>query len=156
LLTERLVLPGRILDTDLRWQLLEALAAGGRDVERDITAELVRDATARGEQSATRVRAAHASEQAKEEVWARVATGDRLPNAMQEAAVAAFTRVHDPALLAPFVDHYFASLTEIWQQRSPEMARLLVTGLFPRALAGYAEEVGTDVLARTEQWLTEA
>jgi aminopeptidase N len=148
-------LPGLEVDTDLRWELLTALVAGGRAGEDEIAEESRRDATAAGQRSAARARATVPTAAAKEEVWAAVVERDELPNAVQEAVVAGFTDVHDRALLVPFVDRYFAALEGVWAERTNEMAQGIVTGLFPFRLAGLAGTHGVDVLARTDAWLAE-
>ena len=79
----------------------------------------------------------------------------RLPNALQEAVVGGFDDVSDPALLVPFVERYFDSLERVWRERTNEMAQSIVTGLFPFALAGLADQHGTDVLAAADRWLTQ-
>ena len=61
--------------------------------------------------------------------------------------VGGFDDVSDPALLVPFVERYFDSLERVWRERTNEMAQSIVTGLFPFALAGLADQHGTDVLA---------
>ncbi len=147
------VLEGLEVDTDLRWVLLTALAAGGRAGQEEIAAESRRDDTAAGRQAAARARAIVPSAEAKEQVWESVVESDELPNALQDAVIDGFTDVHDRSLLVPFVDRYFASLERVWRDRTSEMAQNIVTGLYPFALAGLADEHGVDVLARTDEWL---
>ena len=146
-------LPGLDVDTDLRWTLLTALAAGGRADDEAIAAESRRDPTAAGRQAAARAGAIIPTAEAKERVWESVVERDDLPNALQDAVVDGFTDVHDRALLVPFVDRYFDSLERVWRERTSEMAQGIVTGLYPFALAGLADELGVDVLARTDEWL---
>ncbi|WP_127571185.1 aminopeptidase N [Georgenia faecalis] len=148
-------LEGLAVDTDLRWDLLTALVAGGRAGEEEITAESERDATANGQRAAARARAIVPTAEAKERVWASVVEREELPNALQEAVVAGFADVHDRALLVPFVDPYFDSLERVWAERTNEMAQGIVTGLYPFLLAGL-ESLGVDVLARTDAWLEAA
>ncbi len=153
LLEGRETLPGLEVDTDLRWALLTSLAAGGRVGEEAIAEESRRDPTAAGRQAAARAGAILPTREAKEQVWESVVDSERLPNALQEAVIDGFGDTRDPALLVPFVDRYFAALERVWRERTNEMAQGIVTGLFPFALAGLADEHGVDVLARTDEWL---
>jgi aminopeptidase N len=146
-------LPGLVVDTDLRWDLLTGLAAGGRAGDPAIDAELARDDTATGRRAAAGARAALPTLEAKEKVWASVVDEETLPNAIQAAVVAGFMRVHDRSLLAPFVPRYFDALETVWATRTHEMAQEIVVGLYPTLLAGQQESTGVDVLAATDAWL---
>jgi aminopeptidase N len=145
-------LDGLTVDTDLRWELLTSLVVGARAGEDEIAAQLRQDATATGERAAAMARAAVPTAEAKEAAW-RAALEDRqLANAVQAAVIGGLTRVHDRSLLEPFVDRYFASLTDVWTSRTNEMAQNLVSGLYPTLLAG----TGVDVLGATDAWLASA
>ncbi|MCL3860326.1 aminopeptidase N [Actinotalea sp. K2] len=142
-------LDGLSIDTDLRWELLTSLAAGGRADEATIAEQLTTDATATGERAAAAARAALPSLEAKQAAWdAAVERGD-LANALQTSTIAGFARVHDRSLLVPFVEPYFESLERVWTDRTSEIAQNIVVGLYPTLLAG--SEI--DVLARTDAWL---
>ncbi len=151
LLDDSAPLTGLTVDTDLRWDLLVALVAGGRAGEAEIAAELERDATASGERAAATARAAVPTPEAKAAAWHAVVTADTLTNALQTSTIGGFTRVHDRTLLEPFVEPYFAALEQVWADRTNEMAQNIVVGLYPTLLAGLDGSV--DVLARTDAWL---
>ncbi len=142
-------LDGLVVDTDLRWDLLVSLVAGGRAGEAEIAAELARDATASGERAAAVARAAVPSPEAKAAAWRAVVDADSLSNTLQTSTIAGFARVHDRALLAPFVEPYFAALEQVWSSRTNEMAQNIVVGLYPTLLTG----IDPDLLARTDAWL---
>jgi aminopeptidase N len=72
---------------------------------------------------------------------------DDLPNAMQASVISGFPRVHDPALLRPFVSPYFDALQPVWTSRTNEIAQQIVRGLYPMALASH------ELLDQTDQWL---
>ena len=148
-------LAGLDIDTDLRWELLTALVAGGQAGSQEIRDEERHDPTATGRQAAARARAIRPTAEAKAEVWSAVIDSDELPNALQGAAISGFTDVHDRGLLVPYVEPYFEALTRVWRERTNEMGQSIVTGLYPFKLAGLAEEHGVDVLARTDRWLAE-
>jgi aminopeptidase N len=143
-------LEGVTVDTDLRWDLLTALAAGGRAGATEIATALAQDRTANGEQAAARARAALPTAADKQAAWGAVMAGT-LPNAIQQATIAGFTHVLDRSLLEKFVEPYFESLEGTWSARTSEMAEQVVVGLFPLRLVGLT----VDVVGRARQWLEE-
>ncbi|MBU4213339.1 MAG: aminopeptidase N [Actinobacteria bacterium] len=145
-------LPGLTVDADLRWDLLTALVAGGRAGEDRITAELVRDPSATGVRSAALARAAVPTSAAKAAAWQAVVEHGSLTNAQQAATTLGFGRAHDPELLRPYVQPYFAAIERVWATRSNEMAQGVVEGMFPLSLAGDPQ---VDLLAETDRWLAE-
>ncbi|MFK3736098.1 ERAP1-like C-terminal domain-containing protein, partial [Streptomyces sp. NPDC088090] len=114
---------GLAVDTDLRWALLSRLAATGRADEKAIDAELALDPTSAGEQHAAAVRAARPSAEVKAAVWASVVEDDKLPNAVQEAVIGGFVQTDQRELLAPYTERYFATVKDVWDSRSHEMAQ---------------------------------
>ncbi|WP_426595141.1 aminopeptidase N [Cellulomonas sp. McL0617] len=150
LLDGHATLEGLSIDTDLRWELLTSLVAGGRAGEVDVAAQLAADPTATGQRAASAARAAVPTAKAKATAWAAVLGGDGLPNAIQAATIAGFGRVHDIGLLLPFVAPYFESLEQVWASKTSEMAQNIVVGLYPTDLAGDGR---VDVLALTDGWL---
>lgn len=144
-------LEGLTVDTDLRWELLTSLVAGGRADASAIDAQLAEDATATGERAAAAARAALPTAEAKAAAWAAVVESTELANALQTSTIAGFGRVHDRSLLTGFVEPYFASLEDVWTSRTNEMAQNIVVGLYPTLLAGG----DVDVLERTDAWLAE-
>ncbi|MFI1797234.1 aminopeptidase N [Streptomyces sp. NPDC020379] len=141
---------GLAVDTDLRWTLLERLAATGRADEQAIAAELERDKTSAGERHAAAARAARPTAEAKAETWARVVESDKLPNAVQEAVIGGFVQTDQRELLAPYSEKYFAVVKSIWESRSHEIAQQIVVGLYPALL------VSRDTLDATDAWLASA
>ena len=145
-----LALDGLQVDTDLRWELLLSLAAGGRAGEAEIEARLAADATATGRQAAAAARAAIATPEAKAAAWHAMVTEEGMPNAILENSIIGFNRTHDRALLAPFVEPYFAALERVWATRGNDMAQSIVQLLYPAALVA---RPGADVLTRTDEFL---
>ena len=142
-------LEGLSIDTDLRWELLTSLVAGGRAGEAEIAAQLAADSTATGERAAAAARAALPTASAKAAAWEAVVSTGNLANAIQTSTIGGFGRVHDRALLVPFVEPYFAALEHVWTSRTNEIAQNIVVGLYPTLLAGS----DVDVLTRTDAWL---
>jgi aminopeptidase N len=143
-------LEGLSIDTDLRWELLTSLVTGDRAGEAEIDAQLEADPTATGQRAAAAARAAIPTAAAKAAAWAAVVDSDALPNALQAATINGLGRVHDRALLRPFVAPYFDGLERVWAERTNEMAQNIVTGLYPTELADDAE---ADVAGATDAWL---
>ncbi|MCE3553442.1 aminopeptidase N [Pseudonocardia sp. RS11V-5] len=122
---------GLTVDTDLRWRLLHALVAHGRAGEEAIDAEHRRDPTAAGERQAERGRSLIPTAEAKARAWDRAVHDDELPNAVNEAIIGGFAHPGQRALLAPYVEKYFAEVADVWARRTSERAQSVVLGLFP-------------------------
>lgn len=140
-------LEGLAIDTDLRWELLTALVAGGRAGEAEIAAELAGDNTASGKQHAAHARAAVPTLEGKQAAWDSVVVRDDAPNAIIRATAAGFGHVHDPAVLQPFVTTYLDALFPIWESRTYHMAEELIEGLYPAVLAS------AELRDATQAWL---
>ncbi|MFD5570894.1 aminopeptidase N [Streptomyces cadmiisoli] len=141
---------GLVVDTELRWALVQRLAAVGRFDEAEIAAEYERDRTAAGERHAATARAARPTSEAKAEAWASVVDSDKLPNAVQEAVIAGFVQTDQRELLAEYTDKYFESVKGVWDSRSHEMAQQIAIGLYP------AIQVSEETLRKTDAWFSSA
>ncbi|WP_029289468.1 aminopeptidase N [Cellulomonas sp. HZM] len=141
-------LDGLPIDTDLRWELLTSLVAGGRSGETEIAVQLADDPTATGHRAAAAARAAVPTAADKRAAWDAAVEHGELANALQAATIAGLERVHDRALLVPFVEPYFDALERVWAERTNEMAQNVVVGLYPTLLADHV-----DVLGATDAWL---
>jgi aminopeptidase N len=130
----KLTLDGLTIDTDLGWELLVSLAAGGRASTADIDAYLATDQTASGNQMAAQARAALPTFEAKTQAFDSVFVHDDKPNTIVRTTGAGFLWVNDPAILVPFVDRYFSEIARIWKERSYSIAAALVNGYFPAPL----------------------
>lgn len=128
-------LVGLDIDTDLGWDLLIALCAGGEAGEDAIAAYLAEDTTATGQQSAAHARAAIPTYDAKHAAWASVSASKDASNLIVRSTGLGFTHVHDPALLEPFIEPYFDTLLEIWNSRSYAIASEIIDGFYPAPLA---------------------
>ncbi|MGP3980001.1 aminopeptidase N [Streptomyces sp. KR80] len=141
---------GLAVDTELRWALLQRLAATGRAEEPDIAAELERDRTSAGERHAVTARAARPTPEAKADAWASVVESDKLPNAVQEAVINGFVQSDQRELLAPYTAKYFEAVKDVWASRSYEMAQQIAVGLYPKV------QVTQETLDATDAWLASA
>ncbi|MDO9395453.1 MAG: aminopeptidase N [Herbiconiux sp.] len=131
-------LSGLDIDTDLTWELLIALVAGGKAGETEIQATLDADNTASGAQSAAHARAALPTVEGKAAAFDSLVSTDAAPNAIVRATGLGFQRGSDPALFEPLVERYFSSLQTLWETRSYAIAASVINGLYPAALANQA------------------
>ena len=99
LLDGSVALEGLSIDTDLRWELVIALAAGGAATDADIDHALASDDTAKGRQFAATARAARPDAEGKLAAWTRVATDASLSNDMARAIATGWGRSRPAALL---------------------------------------------------------
>jgi aminopeptidase N len=135
LLKGRAVLDGLAIDTEMRWTLLTSLAMAGAAGESEIEAERQRDNTATGRERAARALAVLPTAEAKAKAWHKVVDEEGLPNQTVGAIAQGFGRVHDTALLAPYVKKYHAMLTALWGSRTHAIAQSVVVGFYPVMLA---------------------
>jgi aminopeptidase N len=129
-------LPGLVIDTDLRWRIVTALAASG-DLDADgvetpfIDAEAETDPTAAGRRNAAAAAAARPQTAVKDAAWQQVVEDDTLANITARAIIGGFVRPGQQKLLAPFTQRYFDAISGVWERRSSEVAQTVVVGLYP-------------------------
>ncbi|MGK2865766.1 MAG: aminopeptidase N [Mycobacterium sp.] len=129
-------LAGLVIDTDLRWRIVTALARAGV-IDADgvdkpfIDAEAQGDPTAAGKRNAAAAAAARPQVAVKEAAWQQVIEDDTLANITTRAIVGGFVQPGQAELLAPFRDRYFAAISGVWDRRSSEVAQTVVIGLYP-------------------------
>ncbi len=134
---------GLALDPDLRWSLWTALAATGEAKVDDVDAELERDDTASGRTAHRRALAARPEADVKAAAWDSALDDTTLTNDHLDATIDGFRAGRHRELIARYDDEYFAALRTVWDQRSIEIARRIVVGLFPAA----------DSLDGVDRWL---
>jgi aminopeptidase N len=125
-------LDGLTVDTDLRWALLTALAAGGRADEATIAEELARDNTISGQERAAAARAVVPTAEANE---------------TQRQIAVHFQASGQEELLEPFVERYLETAERVWESLGVQRATMVLQFMFPRALADRA------TLDRVRGWL---
>ncbi|MEV0357640.1 aminopeptidase N [Nocardia sp. NPDC050697] len=129
-------LPGLLVDTDLRWRIVAALAAAG-ELDADgtespaIDKELANDPTAAGKRQAAAAAAARPIAEVKAQAWATVMEDDTVPNITARAIVGGFAPTGQGELVAPYLDRYFGDIAGVWERRSSEVAQTVVVGLYP-------------------------
>ncbi|MCP2636745.1 aminopeptidase N [Microbacterium sp. HD4P20] len=132
------VFEGLEIDTDLSWQLLVSLAAGGLVTTADIDDALASDNTAKGGEFAAQAKAALPNAEAKAAAWASLVDSDELPNTIVRSAALGFVHPAGRDLLQAFVPRYFDALLPIWDSRTYKIAEYLIAGLYPAPLASVA------------------
>jgi aminopeptidase N len=142
-------LDGLVVDTDLRWRLLQALVAHDAAGDDEVEATLADDPTATGRRQAERTRALRPSAEVKAEAWRRAVHDDELPNAINEAIISGFSHPTQKELLAPYVSRYFADVAEVWARRSSERAQPVALGLYP------SWAVSPETVAASDEWLAD-
>ena len=128
-------LEGLAIDTEMRWTLLTSLATAGAAEESEVEAERLLDNTATGRERAARALATIPTAEAKAAAWHKVIEQEGLPNQTVDAVAQGFVRVHEPELLAPYVEKYHAMLTTVWASRTHAIAESVVEGFYPMSLA---------------------
>jgi aminopeptidase N len=134
---------GLALDADLRWSWLTALVATGHAGEAEADAELARDDTATGRTAWIRARAARPDADVRADAWNAAWSDRTLTNDHLDATIGGVRTGDARPLIARFDDEYFARIRDAWEERSIEIARRLVTGLFP----------SSDSLEPVDAWL---
>ncbi len=128
-------LDGLAVDVDLRWTLLTALARTGRVGEQDISAELDRDNTISGQESAAAARAAMPTAEAKEQAWHDAVERDDVPNETMRSIAFSFHQAGQDDVLEPYTARYLTAARTIWEERSVHQATTVLSYLFPRTIA---------------------
>jgi aminopeptidase N len=122
---------GLSVGSDLRWSLLERLAATGRAGAAEIDAELARDSTDAGARNATACRAAIPDEQEKAAAWQLLAESADIPVDLLRSVASAFHQPEQASLLAPYAQRYFDTLPEIWSASGGHLRVARGAALFP-------------------------
>ncbi|WP_029069295.1 aminopeptidase N [Jonesia quinghaiensis] len=127
---------GLPLDADLRWAWLTALATIGHVNEETLTAEAQRDNTGSGRTAHLRALASQPDAAVRESAWQAAWEDTTLSNDHVDAKIAGFTAGDRPDLTHTVEPEYFDRILPVWNTRSIEIARRLVTGLFPTNTEG--------------------
>lgn len=136
---------GLRLDPELRWSWLTALSATGHADASDADAELARDGSSQGRTAHRTVLAARPDAEIRAAAWQAAWEDETLTNDQLDATIAGVRAGGRRDLVAAFDETYFARLRDAWAQRSIEIARRLVIGLFP----------ASDTLTLVDAWLEE-
>jgi aminopeptidase N len=141
------VIEGLDIDTELRWQLLQRLAAAGRAGDAQIDAELARDHTNAGQRYAAACRASVPDAEHKAAAWQALTESGDLGIEEIAAIGFAFNQVEHAAVLASFTERYFAQLPELWARHDGLLRVVLGKLLFPYPAAS------SELLERIDTYL---
>ena len=140
-------LDGLTVDTDLRWEILSGLAREGRTDGAAIDAELARDNTISGQESAAGARAAMPDAASKEQAWVAAVERDDVPNETMRSITENFYQPYQDDVLAPYFERYLAVADTVWDERGVYRASTILSMLFPRTVAT------EDTLEKSDTWL---
>jgi aminopeptidase N len=155
------VVPGLVVDTELRWHLLRRLVNRGVVGESAIEAERERDRTDAGDRYAQTCLAAIPEAAAKQATWDLMISGD-LSDATFRSMLSGFCSADQDDLLRPYFSKYFEVVGEVWRQWGPVQAQFFAERGYPttvinaralEAAAAYIEE--TNPPAPLRRLLTE-
>ncbi|WP_309064475.1 aminopeptidase N [Microbacterium sp.] len=134
---------GLPMDADLRWLMLTSLATTGHADAARIAEENRTDDTAAGRTAAVRALASRPDGQVRADAWASAWNDRTLSNDHLDATIAGFRAGGRRDLTEFFDAEYFVRIRDAWAQRSIEIAKRLVVGLFP----------ATETTALVDEWL---
>jgi aminopeptidase N len=125
---------GLVIDFDVRWRAVTALAAIGAEGDDLVAIELEGDPTDEGRRRAAAARAALPEMTAKQQGWDAVVHGGTPSLQMKRAIAGTFHQVDQGDLLSAFVGPYFESLMPVWNANDSEVAVSIVEWMYPRAV----------------------
>lgn len=150
LLSGRTPIPGLLVDADLRWSLLQRMAATGRTDDAGIDAQLADDPSDAGRRHAAACRAAIPDPAHKEAAWQSLTSGQAGPQTLAAVARGLMQPEHGD-LLARYAGRYMAEIEDIWAGSSGQLrGAQLGSLLFPYPAAS------PELLAMIEEFLTTA
>jgi len=142
---------GLVIDIDLRWSIIIALARAGRADEATIEQELARDDTDLGQRQAMTARAIRPDPAAK--AWAReqLLHDPDLSHTLARQLWAGFTQLDQEHLAETYLTDYPADLDHVWASRTLDFAIEFAAGMFPHAaVEGELLAVTDELLARSD------
>jgi aminopeptidase N len=139
---------GLTIDTELRWAILESLAAMGVATEEEIGEELDADRTASGEREAAFARALLPTAENKARVWSALTGDEELPNWLHRSLLQGFQHPTQVELTASYAPKFFDSVGGVWARSDSEPAQEFVMMAYP------AYQVSEQTVRDTEAWLT--
>ncbi|GAA2714505.1 aminopeptidase N [Actinoplanes palleronii] len=138
---------GLVVDTELRWSLLQALSALGAAAESEIDDELTGDKTASGEREAAVARALLPTPENKARVWADLTGPQTPPNWLNRSLLQGFQSTRQVALTAPYAEKFFTEVGKVWARSDSEPAQEFTQLAYP------AFQISQETVALTDAWL---
>ena len=126
-------IPGLAVDTELRWHIVQSLAAaGGPETDELIADERRRDPTDLGERYEAAALAARPTREAKEAAWRRILDDRSLTVALAGAIMRGFQQPGQESQLEAYAVRYIDELGRVWDERDFEFALAFGEQMFPR------------------------
>ncbi len=138
---------GLVVDTELRWQLLQSLSSLGAATVEEIEDELAGDRTASGEREAAVARALVPTPENKAAVWAELTGEAGVPNWLNRSLLSGFQSAKQVALTAPYAAKFFEVVADVWARSDSEPAQEFVMLGYP------VYQIGAETVALTDAWL---
>jgi aminopeptidase N len=147
LLTGSVVVPGLTMSSELKWSLLQRLAACGRAGDVEIEARLAEDGTDTGLRSAAACRAAVGDADHKAAAWELLAESADIAVSFMHAVATGFYQPEQADLLSSYTPRYFDILPQIWSSSGGHLRVARAGALFPITSAG------PELIARIDEFL---
>jgi aminopeptidase N len=142
---------GLIMDADLRWRTRYRQVVLGEAGPDEIAADLAADRSASGEQWAARCRAALPDPRAKERAWRILIEDTTVSNRLAEETAEGFWQPEQAALIAGYVDRYFADMPAAFDRRTPWVAEQVARLAYPvTAVEPATRDAAARLLARDD------
>jgi aminopeptidase N len=138
---------GLVVDTDLRWTLLRALAAHGRADAARVEEELARDNTISGQERAAAALTVRPTAEAKEQAWNDAVLRDDVPNETQRSIALSFNVAGQEDVLRPYLARYLDVARTVWEEKGTQRASTFLEYMFPRTL------IDAETLDTVDAWL---
>ncbi|MDR3152418.1 MAG: aminopeptidase N [Bifidobacteriaceae bacterium] len=135
ILNGQLVFEGLEIDQDLRWKLVIGQIRCGVAKKQVVDSELEIDPTAKGKLLATFAEASIPDQKHKDNILDQILNSKDLSNYTLEYKISGFLDVPESSILEKYVDQYYDSISNIWEDRDFTTASTIVTGLYPSILA---------------------
>ncbi|WP_213006674.1 aminopeptidase N [Paractinoplanes toevensis] len=138
---------GLVVDTELRWSLLQALAGLGAVSVEEIEDELTGDRTASGEREAAVARALIPTAANKAAVWAELTGETEIPNWLNRSLLSGFQSIKQVELTAPYAAKFFDVVGDVWARSDSEPAQEFVMMGYPYL------QINPETIELTDAWL---
>jgi aminopeptidase N len=138
---------GLVVDTELRWLLLQTLSSLGAAGRDEIEDELAADRTASGEREAAQARALIPTAENKAEVWGELTAEAGIPNWLNRSLLSGFQSVKQVELTAPYAAKFFDVVADVWARSDSEPAQEFVMLGYP------VYQISEETIALTDSWL---
>jgi aminopeptidase N len=140
---------GLTIAGELRWLLVQALAANGVLTRDDVDTEHANDQTASGDKEAAMATALLPDPAVKAEVWAELTADEEPANWKARALLLGFQHPTQVELTKPFAQKYLDVAADIWAKRASEPAQEFLIYGYPSL------QVSEEMVAATDAWLAQ-